>query len=374
MPEPPTTFACYYAAPADSDVPFHRGTATDVPDAAQLSVLPEAGGAAVTLPREAVFPRHETDETASDNAQLTHLNEAGLLANLMRRYDADSIYTYTGTVLHALNPYKRMPALYDEATRDAYRGKALGVMPPHVYAVADRARRMIVSERKDQSIVVSGESGAGKTESCRAIVEHAGAGPEDARPSLRHPLSPPPARPVRGSPHPGGATACPLVHIQVPRSPLPPRRGRPCVVDAGGQPGARGVRLRGDRAQPQLLPLRQADADLDLARLERAQPVRCRTPLLRPPHTPACGPGRMSEAVSQKRHWRSPPKSRIRTAGDPGTSSLSVSDSADRRIPSSDPGASLGHRTPGAPTQSAVSPLSRVDPASISIWRPQRAL
>ena len=172
MPEPPTTFACYYAAPADSDVPFHRGTATDVPDAAQLSVLPEAGGAAVTLPREAVFPRHETDETASDNAQLTHLNEAGLLANLMRRYDADSIYTYTGTVLHALNPYKRMPALYDEATRDAYRGKALGVMRPHVYAVADRARRMIVSERKDQSIVVSGESGAGKTFNCNLMISY----------------------------------------------------------------------------------------------------------------------------------------------------------------------------------------------------------
>ena len=49
-------------------------------------------------------------------------------------------------------------------------------LEPHLYAVADRARRMIISEKKDQSIVVSGESGAGKTESCRAIVEHGAAG------------------------------------------------------------------------------------------------------------------------------------------------------------------------------------------------------
>lgn len=168
--------ACYYASPADADAPFLRGTATESQNDV-LVVCPEnRPSETLQVPSTSVFPRHEADEDVADNAQLTHLNEASLLANLIRRYDADSIYTYTGTVLHALNPYKQLPSLYDEETRDAYRGKALGVMPPHVYAVADRARRMIVSEKKDQSIVVSGESGAGKTESCRAIVEHSASG------------------------------------------------------------------------------------------------------------------------------------------------------------------------------------------------------
>ena len=170
------TYACYYTNPADTGAPFLRGIATESSNEI-ITVCPEScPSEALQLPSGSVFPRHETDEDVADNAQLTHLNEANLLANLIGRYEADGIYTYTGTVLHALNPYKRMPSLYDEATRDAYRGKALGVMPPHVYAVADRARRMIVSEKKDQSIVVSGESGAGKTESCRAIVEHGASG------------------------------------------------------------------------------------------------------------------------------------------------------------------------------------------------------
>ena len=176
MGEAATTYPCYYASPANADTPFLRGTATES-SGDVLAVRPEACPTeTLKVPRTSVFPRHQVDEDVADNAQLTHLNEASLLANLIRRYDADGIYTYTGTVLHALNPYKQLPSLYDEETRDAYRGKALGVMPPHVYAVADRARRMIISEKKDQSIVVSGESGAGKTESCRAIVEHGAAG------------------------------------------------------------------------------------------------------------------------------------------------------------------------------------------------------
>jgi hypothetical protein len=75
-------------------------------------------------------------------------------------------------VLLALNPYKRIDGLYEEAQMDAYRGRALGVLPPHVFAIAERARRAMALDHTDQSIVVSGESGAGKTESCRAIVQY----------------------------------------------------------------------------------------------------------------------------------------------------------------------------------------------------------
>ena len=101
---------------------------------------------------------------------LYHLDEANLLDEV--RFEADAIYTYTGTVLLALNPYKSVGGLYDEGVMDGYRGRALGVQPPHVYAIAERARRAIATGATDQSIVVSGESGAGKTESCRAIVQY----------------------------------------------------------------------------------------------------------------------------------------------------------------------------------------------------------
>ena len=92
-----------------------------------------------------------------DNAQLFSLDEANLLHNVSRRYEADEIYTYTGTVLLALNPYQALPKLYDEETMNSYRGRALGVMPPHVYGIAERARRLLVAEKTDQSIIVSGE-------------------------------------------------------------------------------------------------------------------------------------------------------------------------------------------------------------------------
>jgi myosin V len=77
-----------------------------------------------------------------DNAQLFSLDEANLLHNVSRRYEADEIYTYTGTVLLALNPYQALPKLYDEETMNSYRGRALGVIPPPVYGIAERARRL----------------------------------------------------------------------------------------------------------------------------------------------------------------------------------------------------------------------------------------
>ena len=108
----------------------------------------------------------------NDNAALSELSEHSLLANLSARYGADAIYTYTGTVLMALNPYKQLPGLYAADSMDAYRGRALGVLPPHVYAMAERARRAVVTDGTDQSIVVSGESGAGKTETNKHLMQY----------------------------------------------------------------------------------------------------------------------------------------------------------------------------------------------------------
>ena len=75
----------------------------------------------------------------ADNCALLHLHEPGLLYNLRHRYQNNEIYTYTAMILIAINPYQQLPELYDDMER--YRGKAIGLLPPHVYAVADRAHR-----------------------------------------------------------------------------------------------------------------------------------------------------------------------------------------------------------------------------------------
>ena len=79
-------------------------------------------------------PESSSSSTAgvADNAQLFYLDEANLLQNLSVRFEADAIYTYTGTVLLAVNPYKPIDGLYAPELMDAYRGRALGVQPPRL--------------------------------------------------------------------------------------------------------------------------------------------------------------------------------------------------------------------------------------------------
>ncbi|KAG8470730.1 hypothetical protein KFE25_009151 [Diacronema lutheri] len=106
-----------------------------------------------------------------DNTQLAHLDEANMLHNLSVRYDVGQIYTYVGTILVAVNPYAELP-LYSEAKMREYRGRPMRALPPHPYAVADLALRLLARDGEDQSIVVSGESGAGKTETCKTILRY----------------------------------------------------------------------------------------------------------------------------------------------------------------------------------------------------------
>lgn len=73
--------------------------------------------------------------------QLAHLNEPSVLGNLRSRYAIDQIYTYTGSILIAVNPFKDVTGLYGPHMMDLYRGRALGELSPHVYAVADAAYR-----------------------------------------------------------------------------------------------------------------------------------------------------------------------------------------------------------------------------------------
>ncbi|KAK9067572.1 hypothetical protein SSX86_011683 [Deinandra increscens subsp. villosa] len=107
-----------------------------------------------------------------DMTKLSYLHEPGVLQNLSTRYQLNEIYTYTGNILIAVNPFKRLPHLYDAKMMDRYKGAALGQLDPHVFAIADSAFRAMVNEGKSNSILVSGESGAGKTETTKMLMRY----------------------------------------------------------------------------------------------------------------------------------------------------------------------------------------------------------
>jgi len=107
-----------------------------------------------------------------DMTKLAYLHEPGVLQNLKSRYDMNEIYTYTGNILIAVNPFRRLPHLYDTQMMQQYKGADFGELSPHPFAVADVAYRLMLNEGISQSILVSGESGAGKTESTKMIMRY----------------------------------------------------------------------------------------------------------------------------------------------------------------------------------------------------------
>uniref|UniRef100_A0A8C2SJ38 Myosin motor domain-containing protein n=1 Tax=Capra hircus TaxID=9925 RepID=A0A8C2SJ38_CAPHI len=106
-----------------------------------------------------------------DMAELTCLNEASVLHNLRERYYSGLIYTYSGLFCVVINPYKQLP-IYTEAIVEMYRGKKRHEVPPHVYAVTEGAYRSMLQDREDQSILCTGESGAGKTENTKKVIQY----------------------------------------------------------------------------------------------------------------------------------------------------------------------------------------------------------
>ncbi|XP_024967331.1 myosin-17-like [Cynara cardunculus var. scolymus] len=121
-----------------------------------------------------VFPK-DTEAPAGgvdDMTRLSYLHEPGVLQNLSTRYELNEIYTYTGNILIAINPFQRLPHLYDTHMMEQYKGAAFGELSPHVFAVADVAYREMIKEGKSNSILVSGESGAGKTETTKMLMRY----------------------------------------------------------------------------------------------------------------------------------------------------------------------------------------------------------
>ncbi|XP_020398059.1 myosin-17 isoform X1 [Zea mays] len=107
-----------------------------------------------------------------DMTRLSYLHEPGVLDNLAVRYAKNIIYTYTGNILIAINPFQRLPSLVDALTMEKYKGANLGDLDPHVFAIADAAYRQMINEGKSNSVLVSGESGAGKTETTKLLMRY----------------------------------------------------------------------------------------------------------------------------------------------------------------------------------------------------------
>uniref|UniRef100_A0A4W3GXI1 Unconventional myosin-VI n=1 Tax=Callorhinchus milii TaxID=7868 RepID=A0A4W3GXI1_CALMI len=156
--------------PADG---FQLGTIIDI-GADTLTIEPlNQKGKTFLAPINQVFPAEEDNKKdVEDNCSLMYLNEATLLNNVRVRYNKDKIYTCVANILIAVNPYFDIPKLYNSETIKKYRGKSLGTLPPHVYAIADKAYRDMKVHKMSQSIIVSGESGAGKTENTKFVLRY----------------------------------------------------------------------------------------------------------------------------------------------------------------------------------------------------------
>ncbi|OPJ70589.1 unconventional myosin-Vc isoform A [Patagioenas fasciata monilis] len=108
----------------------------------------------------------------NDLTALSYLHEPAVLHNLKVRFvESKLIYTYSGIILVAINPYKQLP-IYGDAIIHAYSGQNMGDMDPHIFAVAEEAYKQMARNNKNQSIIVSGESGAGKTVSARYAMRY----------------------------------------------------------------------------------------------------------------------------------------------------------------------------------------------------------
>lgn len=123
-------------------------------------------------------------EATEDLTNLSYLNEPAVLHAILNRYSQRIIYTYSGIVLIAVNPFDAVK-LYTPEIIQAYSGRMRGELEPHLFAIAEDAYRCMIRDEKDQTIVVSGESGAGKTVSAKFIMRYFATVEDPSRPGSR---------------------------------------------------------------------------------------------------------------------------------------------------------------------------------------------
>ena len=155
----------------DAEKAFVRGWIVEDLDDGQVAVQQD-DGAQLVVSADAVDKVNPGKfDKADDMAELTHLNEASVIHNLHTRYMSDLIYTYSGLFLVAVNPYYSLPIYTNEYVK-MYKGQSREDTRPHIFAVSDLAFRHLVEEGANQSILVTGESGAGKTENTKKVIQY----------------------------------------------------------------------------------------------------------------------------------------------------------------------------------------------------------
>ncbi|XP_010731151.3 unconventional myosin-IXAa isoform X8 [Larimichthys crocea] len=118
-----------------------------------------------------LLPQPDSQGDHADLCHLPELNERSLLDNLRSRFRQEKIYTYVGSILIVINPFKFLP-IYNPKYVKMYDNHTLGDLEPHIYAVADVAYHAMLQREKNQCIVISGESGSGKTQSTNFLIHH----------------------------------------------------------------------------------------------------------------------------------------------------------------------------------------------------------
>ncbi|XP_051251578.1 myosin heavy chain, fast skeletal muscle-like [Dicentrarchus labrax] len=165
--------------------PFDAKTAFFVVDVAEMylkgKLVKKEGGKAtvetdtgktVTVKEDDIHQRNPPKyDKIEDMAMMTHLNEPCVLYNLKERYASWMIYTYSGLFCVVVNPYKWLP-VYDAVVVGAYRGKKRIEAPPHIFSISDNAYQAMHTDRENQSVLITGESGAGKTVNTKRVIQY----------------------------------------------------------------------------------------------------------------------------------------------------------------------------------------------------------
>ncbi|KAL0464349.1 UNVERIFIED_CONTAM: Myosin-12 [Sesamum latifolium] len=138
------------------------------------ATIATTNGKSIVAAISSIYPKDTEAPPAGvdDMTKLAYLHEPGVLHNLASRFALNEIYTYTGNILIAVNPFRRLPHLYDIHMMQQYKGAAFGELSPHLFAIADACYRAIINEHGSQAILVSGESGAGKTETTKLLMRY----------------------------------------------------------------------------------------------------------------------------------------------------------------------------------------------------------
>lgn len=138
----------------------------------RIQVIDDDGKEQWLTPERRIKAMHPTSiQGVEDMISLGDLHEAGILRNLLIRYNENLIYTYTGSILVAVNPYQILP-IYTAEQIKLYKDKKIGELPPHIFAIGDNAYTNMKRFHVNQCVIISGESGAGKTESTKLILQY----------------------------------------------------------------------------------------------------------------------------------------------------------------------------------------------------------